>query len=318
MLSYITDVINSPEVSIATQQRAVYNYHESLNSDEIIDIYSPEWQQRIASWHDWFKASVQDLTGSSSSFEDIDFRVFFLAHPIAAFALWRLLQACYEIDRAVCGTSVEALDEIAEWQQLKPFRYLKSEEVRGRWMVELRLLKEQIEEGYLVEEALKVRIYDILRGVERLEDAMAALEENFSVNLKGVADGEKMLGACCGAADERCLMIAELLKGEGAESADEEESEDDELSSSQNLSSGSRLDSTEVQGGRTLTNQNMPVEQLGFLTSYMNRDRYGVWVISFSVLAISIIVMREWSSFVSFAYIIGTLCLLRLAYIHLL
>lgn len=34
---------------------AVYNYHESRYGDEdMVDIYSLEWRQRIASWHELF------------------------------------------------------------------------------------------------------------------------------------------------------------------------------------------------------------------------------------------------------------------------
>jgi hypothetical protein len=40
---------------VAKQQMAVYNYHESRYEDEdMVDIYSLEWRQRITSWVELF------------------------------------------------------------------------------------------------------------------------------------------------------------------------------------------------------------------------------------------------------------------------
>jgi hypothetical protein len=44
---------------IATQQRAIYNWYKSCHSDtKVVDIYSPQWQERVTSWYKWFVDNV--------------------------------------------------------------------------------------------------------------------------------------------------------------------------------------------------------------------------------------------------------------------
>jgi hypothetical protein len=90
MASYIQlpTRIDSQDCNPTPQQRAVYSYHEALDSDAADDIYSFEWFQRTKSFCTQF--AKQDATHVTTLttwelVEDLDFGAFFLAHPVAAY-----------------------------------------------------------------------------------------------------------------------------------------------------------------------------------------------------------------------------------------
>ena len=108
---------------------------------------------------------------------------------------------------------------------MKPFIYLKSKKIRTKWSNSLQLLKKKIECGALEGDPLVQRLYDILCGVERLENSLADLKENFSVNLKDMKFVDNMLEKVARVVDDRCRMIADLLKLEDSQQASRHESE---------------------------------------------------------------------------------------------
>jgi hypothetical protein len=211
---------------VAKQQRAVYNYYESQHSDnEVVDIYSSEWKERITSWHKMFaqaygtKHARKDVVKTWETPEEIDFSTFFFAHPIAAFSLWKVFQAFYGIDQAVCGTSSDAPQILAKWKEMKPFEYLKSKEVRKAWKRELKKLNKEIE----VEDLnVTSRVYGILRGLETLEMAMSLLETDFRINQAEIE--QWILDKMRHAVNDRCLLIAKKLTAGTDDQAKLEES----------------------------------------------------------------------------------------------
>jgi hypothetical protein len=48
--------------------------------------------------------------------EEIEFRAFFFAHPIATFSLWHVFEAFYALDKVTCRTSSEADQTLAGWR----------------------------------------------------------------------------------------------------------------------------------------------------------------------------------------------------------
>lgn len=229
MASYIQlpTTVDGRDCNPTPQQRAVYSYHEALDSDAADDIYSFEWFQRTKSFFEQYAkqdAHVTTLT-TWEMVEDLDFGAFFLAHPVEAYSLWHLLQACYELDRVVCGSSQEELRLVASWESLKPFVYMRSKKVRTKWNKSLRLLKKEIECGALEGDTLVRRLYDILCGVERLQNSAAALTDNFSANLKGMKFVDKMLDKVDDVVESRCSMITTLLKLEDSQETSRHETE---------------------------------------------------------------------------------------------
>jgi hypothetical protein len=203
---------------VTTHQKAVYDWYETRHSDDdVVDIYSPEWQQRVTSWH----ALLVETHGPKHVHvklvelytpEEIEFRTFFFAHPIATYSLWHVFEAFYELDKTICGTSSEADPTLAEWRQMKPFKYLKSKEVQILWKTELKKLDKEIGCGDLAGERLKSRMYYILCAVERLEYSLESLEKDLGSDEGKIEYAEWILEMARNSFHERCTMIAETLK----------------------------------------------------------------------------------------------------------
>ncbi|KAH6722148.1 hypothetical protein BKA61DRAFT_169407 [Leptodontidium sp. MPI-SDFR-AT-0119] len=192
-----------------TQQKAIYMWYDSRYSDEALDIYSKEWQERIRDWHHAHQSIVTSTNTTLSSdelLETLDLGNFFLAHPIAGFSLWRVLQACYELDRAVCGDT----DEVAQWQVMPPFKYLKDEGNQSRWKAEIGLLKQQMVSlsSRFGKQPAKFKMYEILVGVERYENAFESLKENFETNGKGKGFASWMIGRLRRASETGLLLLS--------------------------------------------------------------------------------------------------------------
>jgi len=198
------------------KQKAIYTWYDSRYSDEALDIYSTEWQERIIFWHQRAIDNTASTLSDEANLDKLDFGSFFLAHPIAAFSLWQVLQACYELDVAICGNTKADLDEINAWQKLNPFKYLRDHDVQDKWQTSLELLKAQIkrksENLDLKEESWELRMYDILVGVERFEIAFESLQENFSANLEGERFAQWMIARIEEGVGKRFSMIDRLLE----------------------------------------------------------------------------------------------------------
>jgi hypothetical protein len=212
------------------KQKAIYLYYDSQYSDEALDIYSEEWQQRILYWHQKAIDSAATTLSSEKILENLDFGGFFLAHPIAAFSLWQLLQSCYELDVAVCGNSKADLNEIESWQKMNPFKYLRDRSVQDKWRASLELFKAQIkaksEDIDVQEESWELRMHDILIGVEKFETAFESLQENFKANLAGKRFADWMIARIDEDIGKRFSMIHRLLEFKESELGDANFAED--------------------------------------------------------------------------------------------
>ena len=221
------------------KQKAVYRWYDSRYSDEAWDIYSKDWEKRIIQWHATCQGPLHEAhrlaleetnteTNSDLQLESLHFGKFFLAHPIAAFSLWRVLQSCYSLDRAVCGTS----DEAAAWQQLVPFQYLRNEKITLRWKDELQLLRQQVLGGRLSlkKNGWETKLYDIHRGIETFEKEFAAMKVNFALNLTDMEFASWMINRIDEDVGMRIVMITNMLKFKDSELANIQpiESHDDD------------------------------------------------------------------------------------------
>jgi len=214
------------------KQKAIYTWYDSRYSDEALDIYSTEWQERIMFWHQKAIDNTAITLGEEDNLEKLDFGSFFLAHPIAAFSLWQVLQACYELDVAVCGNSKADLDEIESWEKMNPFKYLRDSTVQYKWRASLALFKAQIkrksEDMDVQEESWELRMYDILVGVEKFETAFESLQDNFSANLAGEKFAPWMIARIEEDIGKRFSMIDRLLEFKESELANIRPAESDD------------------------------------------------------------------------------------------
>jgi hypothetical protein len=210
-----TRVNDKRDPCVTQSQKAVYYWNESRHSDDdVVDILSSEWHQRLTFWHAWlvntYGSKHVHLEPSKlyKTPEDLEFEVFFFAHPIPTFSLWHVFEAFYDLDKIIYGLSSEA-DLPPDWRQMKPFKYLKSPDVRRRWKKELK----KIGHGGLTVENAKSRMFDVLRAVEKLEYSLKVLEEDLGSDKDSKIEyGDWILGTARNAFEERCAMIAEALK----------------------------------------------------------------------------------------------------------
>lgn len=163
-------------------QRCIYRWYDRRYSEDAFDIYSPEWGNQLVDWQ--LNSPVIDIDVAGT---ELEIGTFFRSDPVAAFSLWKLLQVCYDLDEAVCGSTTDA-KTMASWKKFRPFEYLGSSEVRDEWkrsLENLRLrIKDSDEESNGHRETWEARMWAILQAVEKFEEAYAVLEENFKANMK--------------------------------------------------------------------------------------------------------------------------------------
>lgn len=102
-------------------QRDIFDWYEEYQEKNTREIWSPdagdilssERQDRLKGWcsdfGNEFGQDIQVLYDKVDSYkkvpEDLELGLLFLAHPISTFALWHVLQACYKLDKIICGAS---------------------------------------------------------------------------------------------------------------------------------------------------------------------------------------------------------------------
>ncbi|KAK9773323.1 hypothetical protein SCAR479_10052 [Seiridium cardinale] len=163
-------------VRLETTQRDIFDWYETNEYKEDAGaIFSPEWQGRLTEWGNEFdNGSVSDIHHHikllQQNSEELELGHFFQVHPIAAFSLWHVLQACYELDRIICGAQNRIT--IAQWQKWRPFQYLLSLEIRTLWQKRLRILSSEARKS-----TDKLEREDVARRLQRIAHAVDALEE---------------------------------------------------------------------------------------------------------------------------------------------
>ncbi|KAN0102656.1 hypothetical protein V8E51_010969 [Hyaloscypha variabilis] len=198
------------------EQRKVYKFFKSRQSHDADDIYSREWFDRIVQFQE-SKPIGREIVGNFSSemLDTLEFGAFFLSYPVPAFSLWLLLNACYDLDRKICSDISE--DSLQEWRDMKPFVYLKSEEIQLKWKESLATLREKIRTDELGGERLIQELYDMVSGIQRMETALTDLRDSIQA-IKGHRDRKAKdfltgISDLVGVAiDKRCEIIAAELE----------------------------------------------------------------------------------------------------------
>jgi len=192
-------------------QRSVYDWYEMNSNDrEVVDIYSPEWEKRMTDWQDWlFQNGYSIAVSPDMIWKDLEtpsqiyLPLFFFAYPIAGFCLLQILQACYDLDEAVCGKNRK------EWKEMRPFEYLENQGVRDTWRKELEHLKKSMEKMMTGE--VQLIINTILSGLDRLQTLVGSAARNFQDVEPKVRD--MMLGRIQDMLEQRSYVITDTLTG---------------------------------------------------------------------------------------------------------
>ncbi|KAG4032282.1 hypothetical protein MFRU_007g01920 [Monilinia fructicola] len=194
----LATVVNKSNRTPTKQQRAtqkaVSRWFDSHPSASSPDIYQPEWQDRIASWQKCTdNTPCSPASNTSHGFNqwlmELDFSKFFVEHPVAAISLWNLLQAFYGLDEAVCLDS----NAVVEWREMKPFAYLTAPKIEKKWRDSLKGFKRRILNHEISSDDIIHRLYEMRCSVDKVEEVLAELKENFLDNLKDESFTLKML-----------------------------------------------------------------------------------------------------------------------------
>lgn len=143
---------SSPKLAVLPNDiiGAIWDQYEDQGEASV----AAEWanskalKDRVTCWCKWFAdnhpgATPIDLVNLEKW--DVDFRIFFLALPVPGAHLLRFADACYEVDKAICGTSAASLRVLEELQRMDPFKYILSEDLIARWKEYLSQLLNDIE-----------------------------------------------------------------------------------------------------------------------------------------------------------------------------
>ncbi|CAG8949672.1 hypothetical protein HYFRA_00003990 [Hymenoscyphus fraxineus] len=199
---------------LATTQRDVFDWFEESPYNGG-DVYSPQWQCRLTKWGDEFDHDVKSLHDQVARCEQepekLEIGLFFQTHSIAAFSLWHLLQACYELDKLICVISAP----VSEWQDLRPFEYLKSKDIMSIWRRNLRAFSSQVQQSNMgnnnfEKEAVANRLHYLVQGVQALEEARAMAGKVFETRKDNMRCSYWMLDHIKEAVDKRCRAIESI------------------------------------------------------------------------------------------------------------
>lgn len=145
MANIVINKESTPSVSSPTAilDKIREHYRNDDASDGLQWAMSKELERQVSSWHDWFtKNYLQEWPARILNGKD--FRIFFLIFPIAGAHVLRVVEACYGIDMALCGTSRGAMEKAAKWKDMDKFDYLKWGDLIAWWEVELVQLQQDI------------------------------------------------------------------------------------------------------------------------------------------------------------------------------
>lgn len=194
-------------------QRDVFDWYETNQyKDDAGELFSRDWQSRLARWGQEFEQDTTDLDKTIASCqsrpETLELGQFFQAHSIAAFSLWHVLQACYGLDKVICGRSTPAY-----WENLRPFEYLLSPQIILSWRGHLNSFSSEIEgcNDKIQKEAVAIHLDTLAEKVRFLEEALATLETIFAEKKQEMPCSYWMLSRIQEGVDNRCLEIERIL-----------------------------------------------------------------------------------------------------------
>jgi hypothetical protein len=151
------------------------------NEADLESIISKKWEQEIQSWFQWFETTYPDADNNK---EDqllqeskgwLDFRLLFIRFPTETYLLMRKLDACYAVDKALCGFSSPSSTWLQKLQNMDKLEYLSSEELIVWWEVSLCELDELIKSREAVSVSDTFQVTDIVTANRTLQDMMYKL-----------------------------------------------------------------------------------------------------------------------------------------------
>jgi hypothetical protein len=132
--------------------------------------------------------------------------------PITANLPAELLEACHDLDIAICGSDPASRNEIRSWHTLDPFIYLTSPIILTWWETNLATLCQQYREGIYTPNTFEAMLNKMLPAVDTLEGSRAKLESHLKelgVFRADICAVEELYDGV----EKRCKILEESFKG---------------------------------------------------------------------------------------------------------
>jgi hypothetical protein len=171
----------------------------------------------VAQWYEWCDLEYPGtkpydwMEIAAAAGEAVDIRLLIRAFEIAGYSILLVLEACYAVDRALCGTDAEALAKVEAWhmpQEMRAYKYLLSRDMILWWTSELTELEKEVRDPFSSQVYLSSRIEELQKCLARLEVIMQ-LGEGIGVNI-WTTMGENFLEPPAGlndAIDDRVRLL---------------------------------------------------------------------------------------------------------------
>jgi hypothetical protein len=133
----------------------------------------------VVQWYEWgdreYPGECDWKSKVSAAGPEVDIRVLIRMNSTAGYAILLFLEACYAVDKALCGTDIEALAEVKKWhmpQEMRAYKYLISEEMMLWWATELGELENEIKSPLSNRVSLSWRLDDLGNCLAKLEEIL--------------------------------------------------------------------------------------------------------------------------------------------------
>jgi hypothetical protein len=135
----------------------------------------------VTQWYKWCDRNYPGTKSNdwadmaSAAGKDVDIRLLLRGHSIPGYAILLFLEACYAVDKALCGTDMDALSKVKMWHiphEMGAYSYLLSEEMILWWQTELAELEKEIKSPFSNRVSLSWRVKDLRRCLAKLEAVM--------------------------------------------------------------------------------------------------------------------------------------------------
>jgi hypothetical protein len=160
MLTYIADIYSEREDN-GVKQTSVWERYDQINE-----------------WREWYIGKYPYTTPESlveKHGKNVDIRVLFMAYQIPAYSILLFLEACYEVDKAICGLDTIALASIKRWhlpQDMTAYKYLLSDEMVLWWKSELCELNNEIHSRASNRVSVSLRVRGISNALAKLDSVI--------------------------------------------------------------------------------------------------------------------------------------------------
>ncbi|KAN0105977.1 hypothetical protein V8E51_008853 [Hyaloscypha variabilis] len=131
----------------------IADYYPERENDDMQQTSVYERYDQFKEWRDWYIEKYPHTPPKSlvqKDGKDVDIRVLFMAYPTLTYSILLVLEACFEVDKAICGLDTVAFSTVKQWhmpEDMTAYNYLLSDELVLWWKRELCELNNEIDSG---------------------------------------------------------------------------------------------------------------------------------------------------------------------------